>query len=130
MTDLFAPLELRKGVIAPNRIWLAPLTNTQSHPDGSLSDAELRFLAMRADGGFGVVETCATHVSQDGKTWQGEMGVNDDAMLPGLKRLAERIHQGGALLSAQLFHGGLRANAEVSQREAWSASAYDSDGLR
>ncbi|ATB47726.1 NADH:flavin oxidoreductase [Corallococcus macrosporus] len=130
MTDLFAPLELRKKVIAPNRIWLAPLTNTQSHPDGSLSDAELRFLAMRADGGFGLVETCATHVAQDGKAWQGEMGVHDDAMLPGLKRLAERIHQGGALLSAQLFHGGLRANAEVSQREVWSASAYDSDGLR
>ncbi|GEL68878.1 NADH:flavin oxidoreductase [Myxococcus virescens] len=129
MTDLFAPLELRKGVIAPNRIWLAPLTNTQSHPDGTLSDAELRFLAMRADGGFGVVETCAAYVSQDGKTWPGELGVHDDAMLPGLKRMAARIHEGGALLSAQLFHGGLRANAEVSQREVWSASAYDADGL-
>ncbi|MBL0696737.1 NADH:flavin oxidoreductase [Comamonas sp. JC664] len=129
MTDLFSPLELRKGVIAPNRIWLAPLTNTQSHPDGTLSDAELRFLAMRADGGFGLVETCAVYVAQDGKAWPGELGVHDDAMLPGMKRLAARIHEGGALIAAQLFHGGLRANPDVSQREVWSASAYDAEGI-
>ena len=34
-------------------------------------------LAMRADGGFGLVETCAAHVSQDGKAWPGELGVHD-----------------------------------------------------
>lgn len=124
MTDLFSPLELRKNVTVRNRIWLAPLTNMQSHADGTLSEDELHFLAKRADGGFGLVETCATHVAQDGKAWPGELGVHDDAMLPGLTRLASRIHQGGALLSAQLFHGGLRADPAVSGLERWSASAH------
>ncbi len=125
--DLFTPLELRKGLAARNRIWLAPLTNMQSHADGSLSEDELRFLAMRADGGFGLVETCAAHVSQDGKAWHGELGVHDDAMLPGLTRLAARLHEGGALASVQLFHGGLRANRAVSRMEKWSASAYSDE---
>ncbi|NMO20911.1 NADH:flavin oxidoreductase [Pyxidicoccus fallax] len=127
MTGLFTPLELRKNLTARNRIWLAPLTNMQSHADGTLSDDELHFLAKRADGGFGLVETCAAHVAQDGKAWPGELGVHDDAMLPGLTRLAARLHQGGALVSAQLFHGGLRADPAVSGLERWSASAHDGD---
>ena len=123
--SLFDPLSLREGVVSRNRIWLAPLTNMQSHADGSLSDDELRFLSMRAEGGFGLVETCAAHVSQDGKAWPGELGVHDDAMLPGLTRLASAIHAHGALASAQLFHGGLRATEEVSGIPIWSASAYE-----
>ena len=111
---LLTPLTLRPGVVSRNRVWLAPLTNQQSHADGTLSDQELHFLAMRADGGFGLVETCAAYVSQDGKAWPGELGVHDDAMIPGLTRLARRIHDGGALASVQLFHGGLRASQAVS----------------
>lgn len=121
---LLQPLTLRPGVVARNRVWLAPLTNMQSHPDGTLSDAELHFLAMRADGGFGLVETCAAHVAQDGKAWNGELGVSDDTMIPGLTCLAARIHEGGALASVQLFHGGLRASRSVSGVPTWSASAY------
>jgi 2,4-dienoyl-CoA reductase-like NADH-dependent reductase (Old Yellow Enzyme family) len=128
MTGLFTPLELRKNVTARNRIWLAPLTNMQSHADGALSDDELHFLASRADGGFGLIETCAAHVAQDGKAWPGELGVHDDAMLPGLTRLAARMHAGGALVSAQLFHGGLRADPAVSGTEKWSASTHTEDG--
>ncbi len=116
---LFSPLVLRpsgpgRALVSPSRVWLAPLTNMQSHPDGRCSEAEERFLGMRAEGGFGLVETCAAHVTQDGKGWPGELGVHDDAMLPGLTSLARRIHAGGALASVQLFHGGLRANGEVS----------------
>jgi 2,4-dienoyl-CoA reductase-like NADH-dependent reductase (Old Yellow Enzyme family) len=128
MTELFSPLVLRPGVIARNRVWLAPLTNMQSHPDGTCSEAEQRFLGMRSDGGFGLVETCAAHVSEDGKAWPGELGVHDDAMTAGLRRLAARIHEGGALASVQLFHGGLRADPTVSGLATISASAYEEAG--
>lgn len=123
---LFAPLSLRPGTVAKNRVWLAPLTNKQSHADGTLSDDELRFLSARADGGFGLVETCAAYVAEDGKAWRGQLGVCADDMIPGLSRLAARIHQGGALAAMQLFHGGMHADPEVSGRPRWSASAGDS----
>ncbi|MCB9603853.1 MAG: NADH:flavin oxidoreductase [Sandaracinus sp.] len=124
MTSLFEPFALRPGVESRNRLWLAPLTNQQSHADGTLSDDELGFLAARADGGFGVVETCAAYVATDGKAWPGELGVHDDAMLPGMRRLATRLREGGAVSCVQLFHGGLRATPEVSGLPTWSASAY------
>jgi 2,4-dienoyl-CoA reductase-like NADH-dependent reductase (Old Yellow Enzyme family) len=125
---MFTPLSLAPGVVAPNRVWLAPLTNLQSHPDGTCSDAEVRFLGQRADGGFGLVETCAAYVSPEGKAWPGELGVHEDAMSAGLTRLAARIHAGGALASAQLFHGGLRATPDVSGQPRWSASPSTETG--
>jgi len=54
---LLEPLTFPCGAVAPNRVWLAPMTNLQSHPDGTLSDDELRWLVRRAAGGFGVIET-------------------------------------------------------------------------
>ena len=45
-----------------NRFMLAPLTNRQSHADGTLSDAERNWLEMRAAGGFALTMTAAAHV--------------------------------------------------------------------
>ncbi len=113
---LLEPLTFRNGVRARNRAWLAPLTNMQSHTDGSLSDDELRFLELRAQGGFGIVETCAAHVALDGQGWPGELGVYDDGLVPGLERLASAILAGGALGLVQLFHGGLRSPAKLTSK--------------
>lgn len=124
MAHLLDSLTLRPGVVSRNRVWLAPLTNKQSHLDGTLAEAELNFLAMRADGGFGLVETCAAYVSLEGKAWEGELGVDADDKLDGLRRLAGRLHAGGALASVQLFHGGLRASKAVSGRDAVAPSDW------
>ena len=69
MTDVFAPMRLTRGPAWKNRFMLAPLTNCQSHPDGTLSDDEFDWLTYRATGGFGLVMTCAAHVQAAG---QGE----------------------------------------------------------
>jgi 2,4-dienoyl-CoA reductase-like NADH-dependent reductase (Old Yellow Enzyme family) len=109
MAGLFDPLVFRSGLRAPNRMVLAAMTNQQSHPDGSLSEEELRWLVRRAEGGFGTVTTCAAHVAKDGQGWPGELGVFDDALLPGLRRLAAALRERGAASLVQIFHGGVRA---------------------
>jgi 2,4-dienoyl-CoA reductase-like NADH-dependent reductase (Old Yellow Enzyme family) len=113
MTDLFAPLDLAHGPAWKNRFMLAPLTNCQSHPDGTLSDAEFHWLTMRAAGGFGLVMTCAAHVQAQGQGFPGQLGVYSDHLLPGLTRLAAEIKAKGAVSSVQLHHAGLRAPAEL-----------------
>ncbi len=122
---LYEPLTFHNGVAARNRTWLAPMTNQQAHEDGSLSDDELRWLEMRARGGFGVIETCAAHVALDGQAWPGELGVYDDRLLPGLRRLASAIGATGALGIVQLFHGGVRASSQLTGQPTWSASAIE-----
>ena len=128
MPSLFEPLEFGNGVTAPNRLWLAPMTNLQSHADGSLGDDELAWLERRAEGGFGVVETCAAYVAHDGKAWAGELGMSDDAFAPGLARLAGAISKHGALGFGQLFHGGLRADPALNGVTTYSASAVETKG--
>lgn len=120
---LLESMRFRNGVSARNRVWLAPMTNQQSHDDGSLSDDEYAWLALRARGGFGVVETCAAHVAADGQGWPGELGVYDDRLLPGLRRLAAGLASEGALGVVQIFHGGLRSPPALLGHPPWSASA-------
>lgn len=124
---LFQPLTLRCGVVLPNRIALAPMTNQQSHADGLLGEDELAFLARRADGGFGLVETCAAYVALDGKAWPGELAIDRDACIPGLTRLAARMHAAGAACMVQLFHGGVRAEPALTGEQTWSASTWTED---
>lgn len=122
MHDLFEPLVFRTGLRAKNRLVLAPMTNKQSHDDGSLGEDERRWLYSRASAGFGIIETCAAHVALDGQGWQGELGIFDDRLLPGLTSLAAGLKERGAVSFVQIFHGGLRADAAVSGLPAWSAS--------
>jgi 2,4-dienoyl-CoA reductase-like NADH-dependent reductase (Old Yellow Enzyme family) len=110
--------------VAANCIALAPLTNTQSNEDGTISDNEYNWLVRRAEGGYGIIITCATHVSEAGKGWDGEMGVWGDKHIPGLTRLAEGIHKNSSLAIAQIFHGGSRAPEKITGKTPWSSSAY------
>lgn len=120
---LLRPLSFRCGAVARNRIALAPLTNQQSHADGTLGEDELRWLERRAAGGFGLVETCAAHVRADGQGFPGQLGIFGDQHLPGLERLAGAIAERGALGVVQLYHGGARSPAALIGAEPWSASA-------
>ncbi len=113
MSNLFEPLKLAHGPAWKNRFMLAPLTNLQSHPDGILSDEEFRWLTMRADGGFGLVMTCAAHVQAVGQGFPGQLGVFGDQHLEGLTRLAAAIKSKGAVSSVQLHHAGNRSPKDL-----------------
>ncbi len=75
MSNLFAPLAFSRGPAMKNRFMLAPLTNTQSHADGRLSDDEFKWLEMRATGGFGLTMTCAAHVQASGRFFRVSSGL-------------------------------------------------------
>ena len=57
----------RTGHTSRNRTVLAAMTNKQSADDGTLSEDEINWLLMRAEGGFGIVTTAATHVTPGGR---------------------------------------------------------------
>ena len=107
--QLFDPLKLSRGPVLSNRFMLAPLTNTQSHPDGLLSDDEFHWLTLRAKGGFGLTMTCAAHVQAVGQGFPGQLGIFDDKHLDGLRRLAEGIKKHKSVSSVQLHHAGNRS---------------------
>lgn len=109
MSNLFQALGFKNGSVMKNRFMLAPLTNTQSHADGRLSDDEYHCLTMRAKGGFGLTMTCASHVQAIGKGFPGQLGCFSDDHLEGLTRLATGIKKEGSLAVIQIHHAGMRS---------------------
>ncbi|MGN0063988.1 MAG: NADH:flavin oxidoreductase [Nocardioides sp.] len=121
--SLSDPLDLAHGPSWPNRLALAPLTNLQSHRDGTVSDDERGWLAARARGGFGHVSTAAAWVRCDGHTWDGQLGAATEEHDEGLARLAATLRETGTTSSVQLHHGGKRATPALHGLDNVSAAA-------
>jgi 2,4-dienoyl-CoA reductase-like NADH-dependent reductase (Old Yellow Enzyme family) len=109
MTAISDPLWFPRGPVLKNRLALAPLTNTQSHDDGRLSDEELHWLAMRAAGGFGLTMTCASHVQAVGRGFPGQLGCFGEQHVDGLMRIAHALRAHDSCSILQLHHAGIRA---------------------
>lgn len=129
-TDLNAPLTFSRGHTMKNRFMLAPLTNSQSHEDGVMSDEEFHWLTMRAKGGFGLTMTCAAHVQAAGKGFPGQMGAFGEEHLEGLTRLATEIKRHGSLAIVQVHHAGMRSPEEIIGEAPHSASDDPETGAR
>ena len=113
MTDAASPLSFTRGPAMANRMMLAPLTNLQSQVDGTLSDDEIKWLTMRAQGGMGLVMTAAAHVQRQGQGFPGQLGIWSDTHLPRLTALASAIRANGSLSAVQLHHAGIRSPRDV-----------------
>lgn len=121
----------------PNRFSLAPLTNLQSHEDSTLSEDEYNWLVKRAEGGFGMVSTCASHVSKRGQGFKGQLGIFSDDHIEGHKKLAQGIKAHGSIAIVQLHHAGMRSPKELigqapecpSDNEAFGALGMDTQGV-
>ena len=114
MNRLFEPLAFTRGKPMKNRFMLAPLTNSQSLPDGRISAEEQRWLTLRAQGGFGLVSTCAAHVQAIGQGFPGQLGVFGDQHVDGLRGLSQALTAEGAVALVQLHHAGIRAPKELT----------------
>ncbi len=113
MASPFEPVSFTHGPAMANRFMLAPLTNLQSHPDGTLSADEEHWLVKRAEGGFGLTMTCASHVQAIGQGFPGQLGCFGEEHLEGLTRLATKINATGSVSVVQLHHAGMRSPAEL-----------------
>ena len=130
MSDLFEPLSFRSGHVMKNRFMLAPMTNTQSHEDGTLSEEEFHWLTMRAKGGFGLTMTCASHVQANGRGFPGQLGIFNDRHIQGHTKLAGAIRASGSLAVVQLHHAGIRSPRELIEGKPVGPSAHEKSGSR
>ena len=108
MSDMSARLTFSRGRPLPNRFVLAPMTNKQSAPDGTVLVAETEWLLRRVRGGFGGIVTSESGIELRGRGFETEPGTHRDENIPGLARLASAIRAEGSLATLQLNHAGSR----------------------
>jgi len=130
MNNLFDTIRFKCGQAMKNRFMLAPLTNTQSHEDGTLSDDEFNWLTMRAKGGFGLTMTCASHVQPNGKGFPGQLGIFSDKQIEGHTRLAAAIKKENSLAVIQLHHAGIRSPKDLVNNDVVGPSKDNETGAR
>jgi 2,4-dienoyl-CoA reductase-like NADH-dependent reductase (Old Yellow Enzyme family) len=119
--ELSKKIDFPCGIQMPNPFMLAPMTNTQSHDDGRLSEEEFHWLTMRAEGGFGLTMTCASMCKKMGKGFPGQLGIYSDDLQEGHERLAKAIKAEGSLAVIQLFHAGMRSPKELIGKNPMTA---------
>lgn len=107
------PIHFNCGKTSSNRFMLAPMTNSQSNKNGTLSEDEYKWLTQRAEGGFGITMTCASHVQEIGKGFPGQLGVFSDIHIKGHQKLTKGIQAFGSLAVLQLHHAGMRSPEAV-----------------
>ena len=102
---LFSPLAIG-DLILHNRIVFQPHNPALASPDGLATEQQARYYAERAKGGASlvIIENAAVH-------WTGKMSLAmmhawDPRVVPGWRRLADRVHEAGAAIFGQLNHGG------------------------
>ncbi|MCE3603881.1 NADH:flavin oxidoreductase/NADH oxidase [Massilia sp. P8910] len=110
MSKLFEPLTLR-GVTLRNRFALSPMCQYTAK-DGYVSDYHTIHYGRFALGGFGLLMVEATAVSPEGRITHGDLGLWDDAHIPGLARIAAFAKAYGATPGIQIGHAGPKASIQ------------------
>ena len=108
---LFTPISFRTVTIR-NRIMVSPMCQ-YSCEDGQATDWHLVHLGSRAVGGAGLVMAEATAVQARGRISARDLGIWDDAHVPGLRRIARFVGEQGAMPGIQLAHAGRKASVMV-----------------
>jgi len=118
---LFSPLTI-KNMKLRNRIVMCPMVSNFAAINGELSEQMLAYYEERARGGVGLITVEATYMDNTGNSYIRGFGASEDRMLPGMRRLAERVHAHGACISLQLQHGGSAAMPDRSGHPRYVAS--------
>lgn len=93
-----------------NRIATTAMGVSMAEEDGSAGERIIAYHEEQAKGGVGLIIMGATGVAWPVGCvqWQ-QAAISEDRFIPGLKRLADRVHTHGAKIAAQLHMGGLVA---------------------
>src|SRR6267142_4615941 len=101
------------GVEIKNRIVMPPMTTRTADDDGCVTADTIAYDVARAHGGVGLITVEMASPEKVGRHRLREVGIYDDRFIPGLTRLVDAIHGGGAKASIQLGHGGGHTRQDI-----------------
>lgn len=102
--DLFSPIKIR-GMEIRNRIEFPAMGTKMVKDEKVVTDQLINYHVARSLGGNGLnfTEVCSVYDKAAPKNF---LALSDDKYIPGMKKLADAIHEGGAKAGVQLWLGG------------------------
>ena len=120
---LFKPIQLGNLTI-PNRIKYAATEENLNSEDGFVTDADVAYIGSRAEGvvgGMMFMQGVYMDEAHKGQGYVGQAACWDDKFIPGLKRLADVIHEKKAVAGFQLMDCGRVGAVDVESGHGPSA---------
>ena len=125
---LFSPLQVGSFTVK-NRLVLPALRTGLAHKDGTVSQELIAFYRARAEGGAGLIVVEGTMPCPEGRAGSRQLAIYSDEHIPGLIRLREAIHEGGAGAFLQLAHAGGGTSAQFTGRPSIVSGLPDPPAL-
>jgi 2,4-dienoyl-CoA reductase-like NADH-dependent reductase (Old Yellow Enzyme family) len=121
-TGLFEITDLG-GMRLANRFVRSATFDGLADRAGAVTPAIVDLHARLARGGVGLVVAGYASVREDGRAYESQLGVHDDALVPGLTGLTEAVHREGGRIALQIVHCGAHSDPALIGREPAGPSA-------
>lgn len=113
---LFKEIKIGNLVI-PNRIKYAATEDNLNTHDGYVTDADVAYMRERAKGvvgGICTIQGVYMDEKREGQGYVGQAAAWHDKFIPGLKRMADAIHEEKAIANYQLMHCGRVGGVDIA----------------
>ncbi|CAB1085696.1 hypothetical protein D1AOALGA4SA_13180 [Olavius algarvensis Delta 1 endosymbiont] len=124
MADLFEKTEIN-GMTLSNRLVRSATWVGMATDEGACTPPMIDLLCDLAAGGVGMIITGHSYIRPDGQHSPWQLGIHRDALIPGLQKLTQSVHEHGGKIVMQLGFGG----AYLSKSRVRGMAAQDFHSL-
>ena len=108
---LFTPLNVG-AIVAPNRVFMAPLTRLRSIEPGDIPTPLMgEYYRQRVSAGLIISE--ATQISAQAKGYAGAPGLHSPEQIAAWKKITDGVHAEGGRIAVQLWHTGRISHSSI-----------------
>jgi len=97
----------------PNRLIRSATCECMAKETGEVTPEIINLYEKLAENNVGLIITGHCYVNQMGKSDEYQLGIHNDKMIPGFKKLIETIHKYNTKVAVQLSHAGLQYSPEI-----------------
>jgi len=107
-SSLFQPSVIGQTLDVKNRLVRSATLEGMASDEGRVTDKLIELYTRLARGGVGLIITGAASVQKSGRVVHSQIGVHNDDLIPGMKRLADCVHKadGECKIAMQIHHPG------------------------
>jgi NADPH2 dehydrogenase len=112
LAGLTDPLRV-KGLTLKCRIVMAPMATEFATKEGAVTERLIDHYVKRSEA-LGLLIVEHSYISPQGRLSQRQLGLHDDNMIPGLKKLAQSVKATNTPVVAQITHAGAQTNEKIT----------------
>lgn len=105
---LFTPIRIG-NLTLPGRFAKSATLETRCTDEGFVTDSMVEYYEQIARGGTPLLITGNAYFDLYGKAANGQLGIDRDEQVPGLRRLTDAVRRHGARIFLQIYHAGRQA---------------------